>query len=207
MTDTVEWCTVVWQVVGGTSTEASTGWATFGVATLTGAFGVFGIWIGQKNQARSQAKSVRAALLAEVAAICALLKTRGFVKDLRDRATDLKRSKSIAEKKMRAMEVATHGHINKIYQANLAHLGGLSKNEADLIVRFHYILEGVFADITPGGLLAVGTSNSSSFERAASLLEEVLGIGEKLCLRQKPCWRLRWPRGKNADTEAEIKAS
>lgn len=191
MTETVEWCTVVWQVVDGTSSSGGTGWTTFGVAALTGVFGLAGIWLGQKNQARSQAKSVRAAILAEIAAIRKLLLAEQYLEALREIAKDLKSVPSMAQRKSRTFQVTTAEHLNRIYKANLAHLGALSQTEAILVVRFHHLLEGFFADATGIGPLAGGSDSHKRFDAAASQVEDVLNIAHRLTGKKKRWWHLR----------------
>ncbi|WP_027595227.1 hypothetical protein [Pseudomonas sp. LAIL14HWK12:I7] len=185
MTETVEWCTVVWQVVDGTSSTTSTGWTTFAVAALTGAFGLAGIWLGQKKQAQSQAKSVRAALLAEVAAIEKFLVAENYLEKLKKIAQDLSAVKSALQRGTRRFQVATADHLNRIYKANLAHLGALSKTEAILVVRLHHLLEGFLADVTGSGPLAFGSTRPEKFEAAAQQVEDILNIAHRLTGEEK----------------------
>lgn len=199
MTEVVEWCTVVWQVVDGASSGSTSAWTTFGVSALTGSIGVLGILIGQKNQARSQAKSVRAALLAEVAAISRQLVTQNAERYLRAAAAEIRKNTDPRTTVVRRARFVTQGDVNKIFKANLAHLGGLSKREAVLIVRFHYLLEGAFAAMVDGGPLAEGRSEPSMFENVANSLKEVLELAEELA-RDSRTWFGFRRRGQNVDT-------
>lgn len=202
MAEIVEWCTVVWQVVDGTTSAASPIWNTYGVPALTGGIGVLGILIGQRNQARSQAKSVRAAVLAEISAITKQLVSQEIKPHLRAAAVEIRTNtdpKLVVRPRVR---VVSHGDVNKIYKANLAHLGGLSKDEAVLVVRFHCLLESILAAVLDGGPLAEGRSDPSMYESVADILEKVEEIGNELTCQNKTRW---WHslRGQNVDTEAK----
>lgn len=192
MKETVEWCAVVWQVVDGTSSSSGAGWSTFAVAALTGLFGLAGIWLGQKNQARNQAKSVRAALLAEVAAIEKHLSDKGYVEELKEKAAALKSFKSIAEKKVCRFQITSADHMTRIYKANLAHLGALSKTEAKLVVRFHHLLESFLADATGSGRLVTGSAYHFVFDAAVKQVEDMLVIAKRLTGKKKRWWRPVW---------------
>lgn len=185
MSEVVEWCTVVWQVVDGTSPAPSSLWSTFGVPALTGAIGVLGIVIGQKNQVRSQAKSVRSAVLAEISAITSQLATQQIEFHAREAAAELRMNTDPEKVIIRRVRVVAHGDVNKIYKANLAHLGGLSEDEAMLVVRFHYLLESTMSAVLDGGPLAEGRSDPSMFESVADILREVTEIGDQLACHNK----------------------
>lgn len=179
MNEAIEWCTVVWQVVGETTAAGTSVWPTVGVAALTGSFGVAGILLGQRSQAKRESKSVRAALIAEVAAIKEMLIRRGIYEELKRCEADLAKPASRLEGKTYAYELATADCINVIYKANLGKLGGLSRDEATAIVRFHYLLEGIFVDLSSEGAIARG-AEYESFREVVQLLEEILSIAETL---------------------------
>ncbi|MBZ3664881.1 hypothetical protein [Pseudomonas monteilii] len=202
MTEAVEWCTVVWQVVDGTKSAAGTPWDSFALALLTGAFGVLSVLIGQRNQARSQAKSVRAALLAEVSAICRQVASQEIVQWLNVAAAEIRKNPDPTKPLIQKVRVVTNGDVNKIYKANLAHLGGLSKKEAELIVRFHYVLEGAVSGVMDGGPLAEGRDDPTMFEGIAANFEEVMALGEELSRENTTGWWRRH-RGQNVDTHSE----
>ncbi|WPM26884.1 hypothetical protein OGV25_00615 [Pseudomonas sp. P1B16] len=195
MTEAVEWCTVVWQVVGEASTASSSGWSTFGVAALTGLFGVAGILLGQRNQALRESRSVRAAIIAEVAAIKALITTRGILEQLKKCEAELAKPVRQLKGETRAYQLNTAECVNIIYRANLGKLGGLSEDEATAIVRFHYLLEGVMVDLTAGGQIARG-ADYGDFKETVLLMEEILSIAEALTSKKLPWWRRR---GHNVD--------
>lgn len=203
MVDTVEWCTVVWQVVGG-STESKSDMVTFGAAALSGFFGIGGIVIGQITSARSEKKSVRAALLAEVEAMHDLCVIRKYVEELREDADFFRSPEGTKWRKEGNVYQTTipASDFNLIYKANLSRLGGLSKNEAKLIVRFHQLVEGALQDASEGGVLNQGSYNPEDYDEAADILNEALSIAKVLIAEKKPWWQFRWLRGQNVDTEA-----
>ena len=188
MTETVEWCTVVWQVADATASTDGAGWTTFGVAALTGAIGVIGILLGQKNQARSESKSVRAALITEVKTIRRQLGDWGYLDTLRAYAKELAPTQYRFKKETRTFRVSTAECINKVYVANLGRLGGLSEDEAFSIVRFHYMLEGFVLAISEGGSLAEG-AGYRTYEEAVRLLEDLFSLADDLTVKTTPWWR------------------
>lgn len=78
MADAIEWCSVVWQTVGAVA-ESEGSLFKLSMAALPAVAGIAGIVIGQKTLASAEAKSVRAALLAEVEAIHDMCVIRQYV--------------------------------------------------------------------------------------------------------------------------------
>lgn len=207
MVDAVEWCTVVWQIAGE-GAQSNKDLVAFGVASLTGFIGVAGIVIGQKTSARAEKKSVRAALLAEVEAIHDMCVIRGYVKGLRDDAQHFRSPEGMNQrKKGEGFQTSIPvSDFNLIYRANLGRLGGLNRNEARLVVRFHQLVDGVLQDVSEGGILHVGSNDPDDYDDAADLLEQALWIAKVLITEKKPWWRFQWLRGQNVDTETKGKA-
>lgn len=202
MVDTVEWCTVVWQVVDQ-SAGSNSDLVTFGLASLSGLLGIGGIIVGQITSARAEKKSVRAALLAEVEAMHDMCVIRKYVEGLRADANYFRSPEGISKReKGEGFQISIPAtDFNLIYKANLSRLGGLSRNEARLIVRFHQLVEGALQDVSEGGTLHIGSNEPDDYDEAADVLEQALSIAKVLIAEHKPWWRFQWQRGQNVDTE------
>lgn len=86
----------------------------------------------------------------------------------------------IFEPRFLKYSVNIHEHYNRVYQANVTRLGGLSPNEAKQIVRFYQLADSVRLDVTIGGSLFEGTTDPDSFCEAADLLAAAMKIGREL---------------------------
>lgn len=172
-------------------------WTTVSVALITAvsaAGGPFWIW---HRQAARERESVRAALMAEVLALVELVELRGYVAGLREAQADLSPPEGatvaeIFEPRLIKYAVNIHENYNRVYQANVTRLGGLSPNEAKQIVRFYQLADSVRLDVTAGGTLFGGTTDPDSFCEAAELLEAAMKIGRELTAEPgKTKWGLR----------------
>ncbi|MDV9030700.1 hypothetical protein Q7C30_001100 [Pseudomonas sp. RAC1] len=201
MGNSVEWCTVVWQVAGenfGTKSDL----ATWGVALLSGFMGMGGIVVGQLTSTRTEKKSVRAAVLAEVEALHDLCMKRKYLEGFREDARHFRSPEGIIQQQRGEIyqNSIRASDFNLIYRANLSRLGGLSGTEAKLIVRFHQLLQGVLQDVSEGGILFEGSNDPKDYEEAADILEEAMDIAKVLMAQKKPWWRFPWRCGQNVDT-------
>ena len=160
-------------------------WTTVSVALITAvsaAGGPFWIW---HRQAARERESVRAALMAEVLALVELVELRGYVEGLREAQAYLSPPEGVSvteifEPRFLRYSVNIHEYYNRVYQANVTRLGGLSPNEAKQIVRFYQLADSVRLDVTAGGSLFEGTTDPDSFCEAADLLEAAMKIGREL---------------------------
>lgn len=107
------------------------------------------------RQAKSESRSVRAAIIAEVLAIVALVERRDYVTKLRDKAKEIKEIRVLGLKK--DLKINLPEHYNRIYQENAKRLGPLSSVEAAQVVRFYQLIDSFRSDVTDGGVLFNGT--------------------------------------------------
>lgn len=171
---------------------ANIDWTTVLVALFTGVSAAGGpIWIAYR-QTKNERASVRSALLSEVAALVEIVELRGYLPDLRNAQQYLKAldGEQLAKQNPDDFTAAVPVPIeyNMVYRANLTRLGGLSRLEANQLVRFHQLIDSVRVDISEGGVLYTGSTNHVAFGEAADLLETALGIGRALIAPAKPAW-------------------
>ncbi|XSS63699.1 hypothetical protein ACP9OK_01610 [Pseudomonas sp. B11] len=207
MADAIEWCSVVWQTVGAAA-ESEGSLFKLSMAALPAVAGIAGIVIGQKTLASAEVKSVRAALLAEVEAIHDMCVIRQYVDAFREDA-EYFRSPEGKKRQERGEGFKNHipaTDINLIYRANLNRLGGLSRREAKLIVRFHQLIGGVLQDVSEGGVLYEGSNDPNDYDEAVQILEQALLIAKDLMIERTPWWSIQRLRGQNVDTETKGKA-
>lgn len=174
MTEGIDWAPVVQSL-------AATNWTAVFVAVVTGCTAVAGpVWVWH-SQVRRERKSVRAALLVEVAILVELIEIRGYLEGLRDAQKEIA-GWTDAQREELHFEFSANitGPYNTVYQANVSKLGSLSAHEATQIVRFYQLAHSVVADITPGGILYRGSSDPEDFKDAADILERVISIGSEL---------------------------
>lgn len=190
MKEGLEWCTVVWQITGDNAGTGDSGYTPLIVAVLAGCFTIASVIFGRIYQEICDKRSVRASLLAEVAALREVVRIRGYLDSLRKTAGELKgelgeqaKAKGIVWK----FEIPISTDYNQIYKANLGRLGVLSEHEAVSIVRFHILAESVRADVSEGGVLAQGSDEAEDFDDAADLLEEAMLLADEL-VTKRPSW-------------------
>lgn len=174
--------------------SAGIDWTTVSVALITALSAAGGpYWIWHRQAARERA-SVRAALLAEVLALVELVELRGYAQGLREAEEYVRSSPDSEVGETRSLEfsVNINDHYNRVYQANVTRLGGLSPHEANQIVRFYQMTDSVKSDVTAGGVLAKGSDNPVAFREAADLLDAAMMIGRELTATpRRSKWRWR----------------
>lgn len=111
----------------------------------------------------------------------------GYLDILRQYADELRPTANRPNAETRSFELSTAQCVNKIYQANLGRLGGLSESEATLIVRFHFMLEGFLLATVAGGDLAEG-ARYHVIQKAVDLLEEIVETADRLAEKPAPWW-------------------
>ncbi|MFH0024262.1 hypothetical protein ACFZAC_22020 [Pseudomonas fluorescens] len=163
---------------------AAINWTAILTPVIPGAVAIFvpiSLW---QRQVKRESDSVKAGLLAEVAALVEILERRAFLPALRDKEKALAFQGDSAMREFRntleSFEVIIDSQFNRVYQANLAKLGALTADEAKQIVRFHMLVDSVRIDVSPGGGLAIGTNSADEFKETADLLEMALAIGHSL---------------------------
>lgn|GEM_PF-2621418 len=124
---------------------------------------------------RSEAKTLRIALLSEIYGIVSIIEVRGYIAGL-----------NAAPQKMHKAGVDTWSFGVKmaenycpVYHANAFNIGLLKPSEASHIVGFHQIILSVIQDVTPGGVLYDG-GTADQFGEAAALLEHAVEMGNNL---------------------------
>lgn len=168
-------------------------WTTVGVSLASGLAGASGpvlLWI---MQARKERASVRASLLAEVSALLDMVERRHYVRDLRfkekllaETPQDQLDSQDQSESKF---ALPNGENYNRVYRANLSRLGSLSASEAAQIVRFYQLSDSVRADVSHGGVLAVGSTNHEAWGETAGILESAIEIGVQLTTPPLSRWQ------------------
>lgn len=191
MRETLDWCTVVWQVTGASS-SGSNEYMPMIVAVLAGSFTVATVIFGRIFQDFLERRSVRASLLAEVAAMRDVVEIRGYLSDLRETAEELRGEigeRMRGEGDVCKYEIPITSDYNQIYKANLGRLGVLSEHEAASIVRFHLLAESFRTDVSEGGILYQGSDEAEDFDDAADVLEQAMALASELVIK-----RLSWRR-------------
>lgn len=129
-----------------------------------------------------------------------MVERRNYVRDLRAKEAYLM---SLTQDQLKLInteqygfELPAAGNYNRVYQANLARLGALSTVEATQIVRFHQFADSVRADVTTGGVLAIGCVDHESYGETAGILEAAIEIGTQLTKRPLSAWQRlkRWSK-------------
>ncbi|WP_411383424.1 hypothetical protein ACK3BK_23660 [Pseudomonas sp. L7] len=162
------------------------------VAVMAGCFTVAAVILGRIFQDFLERRSVRASLLAEVAALRDVVRMRGYLGDLRDTAEELRGElgrQMREEGKVWKFHIPITSDYNQIYKANLSRLGVLSEHEAVSIVRFHLLAESVRTDVSEGGILYEGSDDEEDFDDAADLLEQAMALAGELVAKRLPWWK------------------
>ncbi len=127
-------------------------------------------------------------MLAEVAALIALIKIRGYVQlfqEMHDRVVETGMYNQPVEFRI---AVSIPDGFNRVYQANVSKLGALSTYEARQVVRFHQLIESFRAAVTEGGKLWHGASVPEPWADSMNVLRDAVVIGEQLS-RPVKWWR------------------
>ncbi|WP_456292890.1 hypothetical protein [Pseudomonas sp. AK106] len=146
--------------------------------------------VGALIKRRSTRLAVEKAILAEVANAAAMIRRRGYLEQLEktrielleinnqiastDRHHDNPNSNATA-----TFEVAVSDDYNKIYKANLQHIGIIDKTKCLQIVSFYNLIESLILDLKASGTLgSVGAVED--YSEAISFLKEALAIADRL---------------------------
>ncbi|MGE6661337.1 hypothetical protein ACQKEK_11420 [Pseudomonas sp. NPDC077408] len=126
-----------------------------------------------------QKRAITAALFAEVAALSIMIRTRRYREDLEKAAEEVKSGEAIS------LAVPVPAHYCRIYTANLGSIGLLNPKQASELVHSYQLVDSVVQDVTPGGILASGSSDPTDFLDARDLLDRALSIGDSLATRSR----------------------
>ncbi|MGE8499089.1 MAG: hypothetical protein ACN6O6_16400 [Pseudomonas sp.] len=175
-----------------------TDWTTVFVAAITGATALIGALLTltlHLSEGRRERKSVRAALLAEVAALAHLMRENDYLEELKVDIGNLHLRLSTARPFMSQTVEPLYYQIpvpetyNLIYRTNISRLGALKPVEAEQIVLFYQLLQSIIVDASPGGYLADGTHDLRKVESTIQMLSKALDLAFKLRAK-RPWWTL-----------------
>ena len=185
MSESLEWCVVVWNAVP----DKDAGLMTFGTALLGGLFVLLGAWGSLYFQAKRENSSVRAALLAEIEALLDLCERHRYARSLIDVLEGMRRLDIKTRQGMGTAYYSVKFDIsqayNQIYQANAQKIGSLSPDDAKQVVRFYQLMASVRRETSEGGRLYVGTTQVEAYEIASQNFLQAIEIGERLIGRSK----------------------
>ncbi|WP_313209645.1 hypothetical protein [Stutzerimonas nitrititolerans] len=128
-------------------------------------------WLSRRHQKRA----IRAALLAEVAALSSIIRRRKYREDLEEAAEHVRRT---GDKYY--LTVPVPPHYCRIYAANVTSVGLLQPALAQKLVVFYQLVDSVVQDVSPGGVLASGSDDPADFIDAKELLDEALAVADSL---------------------------
>ncbi|WP_022729425.1 hypothetical protein [Fodinicurvata sediminis] len=149
-------------------------WATLGPPAITGIVGFLAAivptaWL-ERRRVKHQAHTLRRSLIAEVSAICEIIRVRQYLEGLQ----------AGAEGRISYFTVPIPEDYFRVYRANVDKLGTLDQEDAFRFVRFYQILESVIQDVTPGGVLYTGQGGTKGFKQAYVLMQSAVYIAEEL---------------------------
>lgn len=186
MTEGIDWAPLI-------ESFAKANWTAIAIGVLSAVVAIYGPTRLWRKQSKRESETVRASLIAEIAALVDIVELRRFLPALREKQALLvfRRSSVMGEFGVtpEKYEVRIDSQFNRVYQANVTKLGMLNAEEAQQIVRFHQLADSVRLDVIPGSDLASGTDNPEKFGEAADLLEMALAIGHALTEPKTPVSR------------------
>ncbi|HCG1150900.1 TPA: hypothetical protein NJL49_002635 [Pseudomonas aeruginosa] len=149
-------------------------WTTILVAFSSGATAALGpVALSLWSEAKSKS-AVRAAILAEVAAIADVIRHRRYVEDL------YQIERNVVPARQAQMQVVVPDEVTLIYRSNADKLGSLSPNEAARVVCFYQMVLSVAADMAPGGAVYEGPDQPRTFAESRLMLLKALSIADEL---------------------------
>lgn len=186
MNDSLEWVVVVWNAASA-APSAATAWSTVGVALVSALAGIGGAYLNSNRIAKQESRSVRAAILAEVAALVELAERRAYLPELRGMAEGARAfyQENPDSTDSFTLSIPLSENYNRIFAQNAQRIGVLSENEARQVVRFYQLVDSLLADVKEGGVLYDGTKNADEFDAAANVLEAALEIAHSLLGRDR----------------------
>lgn len=187
MRESLEWVVVVWNAASA-APSAATAWSTVAVALISALAGIGGAYLMNSNRlARQESRGVRAAILAEVAALVELAERRDYLRVLRTMAVEAREFYSVNPDHPEdfTLSIPLSENYNRIYLQNAQRIGVLSADEARQVVRFYQLVDSLVCDVREGGLLHDGTRDGKNFDDTADVLEAAIGIAQELLSEEK----------------------
>lgn len=173
-----------------------TNWTAVFAALITGLVGIVSAFLPityQWLKARRERKALRAGILAEIEAIAALIRERGYEQQFekvlsRGRGSDMPtwEDEEMNLNTAYTMKVPMFLPRAVLFQQSLGRLEGFSPGEYQRIVMFHLLLQTVLDDTQPGGALYAGTTVFKRVEQTRDALRQALVKANEL--RPKCTW-------------------
>lgn len=174
-----------YEIVKNISENKSNGllpvYSAIGGAIAGAIFTSIPIFILERSKQKKLSKSIKASLLAEIAALLEIIKCREYVKKLDEVINTLNDKPKGAQHKI-AVEVPNH--YSRVYQNNCSSIGVLEECLARDIVIFHNLIDAVVQDIKVGGMMSKGF-DIEGFIQTKSILKEAVILGNEIIKSSK----------------------
>lgn len=140
-------------------------------AIVTGIFTLLAGWGGYLHSDFKKKKSVKKAILAEMAAIIEVAEERG----LRDAF------QAGADGDIPSLRFDTHESYRVVFDGNVSNIGLLDSKDAEKIVRFYQLSGSIVISFKEGGTLTAPTDRSrEAFAETLRLYDEAMAVGKTL---------------------------
>ncbi|HCH7785863.1 TPA: hypothetical protein NNM78_005344 [Pseudomonas aeruginosa] len=184
--EAISWAQVALKMVDKTD------WTTVLVGLVSGIAGFLGnYWLTWK-QGRGEVASIRAALVAEVAALVEIEEVREYELHMRQMSYFLRTHADVLhdyEPETFQFRISIAEHYNRVYQQHVATLGRLSPIESREFVRFYQFVDSFRADVSENGVLYEGSRDHQVWGETAEILASALDVGRRLASTQSPWWK------------------
>ncbi|SDG52202.1 hypothetical protein SAMN05216571_11743 [Onishia taeanensis] len=147
------------------------GWYTLGAAGIGFLAALVPHGLLEHMRRRHDAKVLRASLIAELRAISEVIRSRGYLEDLK-KAAELEQPIKFS--------VNVPEDYFLVFKSNAQRLGILDAEDASQFVCCYQLMEAVVRDVIPGGALAEGLCSPDAFRQDAEFLERALSIADEL---------------------------
>lgn len=152
----------------------NSGWFTLGAAGLGGVFGICASWLptawSERQRRQHETQTLRASLIAEITAMAAIIRSRGYLEDLQAGAGG----------RIQTLKVNVPDDYFRVFKANVGRLGLLEPDEASRIVTLYQLTESVIQDVVPGGVLSTGEGGQAAFQHDLAFLRRALTLADQL---------------------------
>lgn len=154
---------------------------TISAAVLGAAAGGYGVFLSthriEKSKVDRERASILAALQAEVAALMAISRHRGYFEEVTKLIYFLEQEGPDAKAKI---EVNIRENFSPVFAAHISKIGLLDAKLAGDIVTFYQLAESLAIDVRPGCLLAVEGGNLRVFKETEAVLNRFFSVGEEI---------------------------